>query len=269
MTQSPVKQLIKLYGSSNAIMNHITGKRVSRYSLESEPSEKSLAIVTNVKTHKYKFICSDPRSKDDLIEKDGSPNITLHPWIPIDERFVLVVSGKSGSGKSVVTTPMIFQYAITHPNNKIYYVSMNNLARDPSLSKIESLIHVQPSEFEYEKVEDYINSLIIVDDCDEESAKLFKTVDRIAHLGRKYDTSLIFITHYNSKLNKSNVYRECNFYVCYPSNIRNNRLLKNNEVSQSFVEDLFEQNCTFYCFNFMFDAVITNLFVRAIEYGER
>ena len=60
-----------------------------------------------------------------------------------DQRAAVTVTGKAGSGKSFFVAQYVDAYHEAYPKNRVFYVSLNRIARDPSYEKLLKKVSFQ------------------------------------------------------------------------------------------------------------------------------
>ena len=179
------------------------------------------------------------------LEKEGSDKVEisqtnrLEPLIPITSktsnlmRFVMVISGESGTGKSALSSMFAKQYITAYNNKrKIIRVSQKPISVDRNYKLLKDyIIDLRPNELSDITVDAFAtfgDCLFIFDDVDD-IKDCYRVIDIIACVGREYGISLIWITHDNSKLNKCRCFKELQYYITFKSNFNiNNRMLYQN-----------------------------------------
>lgn len=186
----------------------------------------------------------------------------LEPLIPMSMKsFVILISGERDSGKSTMGAMFINQYASMYPNNPLFLISQKDKSIDRNLSQIQDLNQLNDDDIMTFDINDYANSLIVVDDSDfgKHSKAVFEILNSVSTVGREYNISLIFITHFNSRLNMSRVYSEFQIYITFPNNLDNNRMLfQNLGLNSRKVESLKELKGSFYIFNRIYRCLLTD-----------
>lgn len=160
------------------------------------------------------------------------------------QRSVIVIFGKAGSGKSVLTNNICELYRVQNPLQKIYFISNNNVMRDTSINhaiyefiNLNQLIKRFSNVEEMEKFrtsDEFDNSLIVFDDIDLnddiKKKKVFYTfLGIILKFKRKNLISVIFTTHDISDYRYTSLlFIELNMYIIYNGNLmnRSNRVLE-------------------------------------------
>ena len=217
-------------------------------------------IAKVIKNNKTKFINQSIKSNVEALKIDNQQYM-IEPYIPLSlERIIAILSGSSGSGKSLLSSILCQQYKKHFPKNKVYFVSQINYKDDINLKGL-NLIQLPTDEMDKYIIEDYKNSLILFDDNDfnPDLKKIMSFLNKVVELGRKFGTSAFFSTHIHSRLNISPIYKEANLYITFNDSLINNRMLENNlKIDKSIIEELKKQNHAFICFNNVFKTIITD-----------
>lgn len=225
------------------------------------PTLESVARVIGSKSGRVEgFITMTSESNEEIIEIDAKL-YDNEPLIPMSkQRLAIVISGGSDEGKSTTGAMFTTQYKKMMPKREIYFVSQKRLAVDRNFSKIQGIHQMDSEEIEEFVIDDYSDCLFIIDDSDfgKEKKMVMEMLNLIATVGREYRISFIFITHFNSRLNESQVYKEFQLYVTFHENLVNNRMLEQNMgMTKAKIESLRELKSSFYVFNKIFRVVIT------------
>jgi len=143
--------------------------------------------MNQIKDSFNKLILDDPKSKFELgINKDL-------------ERLIAYIAGASGSGKSFFASQIIKKYKKAYPKNEIYLFS--SVDKDSSLDSLKiNRINLEGLLEEKLDINDFENSMIIMDDIDSISNKKIKNIvldiaNEGLQRGRHSKTSLIFTNH--------------------------------------------------------------------------
>lgn len=160
------------------------------------------------------------------------------------QRSVIVIFGKSGSGKSVLTNRICELYHSMNTDKKIYFVSNNNYMKDTSLNhdlyefiNLNHLIKRFSNPVEMEKFrngDEFDNSLMVFDDIDlndniKDKKTFFVFLGIILKFKRKNLISVIFTTHDVSDYQYTRLlFVELNMYIIYNGSLmnRSNRILE-------------------------------------------
>jgi len=249
--------------SKLSILRDIQGKKQGGLSVENKIGDTIAKIKKQEgKKIKTKYINQNPKSKIKEMISDNK-NYILEPFIPVNlERFIIFLSGQSGSGKTLVSSELILQYLEYYKGKrKCYYVCNTKIKDDINLSKIKQLKQLSTENLEQITIEDLKDSLVIVDDTDfhEDHKKILKWMNIIVECGRKFGTSLIYSSHIHSKLSESPIYKEVSMYITFSDSLINNRMLSQNlKIHDSIVNKLLEENNAFICFNKIYRTIFTD-----------
>lgn len=191
-----------------------------------------------------------------------SEEYDIEPMVPIDGSwFVWIISGESDSGKSTTGALLLDQYSRAYPQNGMFLISQKNKNVDRNLSKIARLQQLNENDIMDFDINNFSNCLFLIDDSDfgKVAKKVFEVLNLISTVGREYNISLIFITHFNSRLNASLVYKEFQYYMTFHNNLVNNRMLYQNlGLSKHTVEELIDRKRSFYLWNRKYRTLTTD-----------
>jgi Cdc6-like AAA superfamily ATPase len=132
---------------------------------------KDIAILKNNTTKKEKPIhvsesTEDVRNPFEIIEAEPNETIQLTPSSK-DERSIIYVVGRSGSGKSYWTTNYVKEYLKKFKKNKVYLISP--ISDDKNINSLKP-IRINPNSVEFYNdppvCEDFKNSILICDDIE-------------------------------------------------------------------------------------------------------
>jgi hypothetical protein len=138
-------------------------------------------------------------------------------------RWILYITGQSGSGKSYYTLQYCRIYKKMFPNNSIYLFSA--LEEDETLDKLPGLKRIKFSDaflLTPFNINDFANSLVIFDDYDTfQNKKLYEKVEGILNMilmtGRHTKTSCIIIRHTSTDKQRTKIIlNECNSVTVFP-----------------------------------------------------
>jgi hypothetical protein len=192
-----------------------------------------------------KLILNDPNSKFELgIDKDK-------------ERTIHYLAGASGSGKSYESSKLIQKYHKLHPKNPVYVFS--SVDKDSAFDKFKFINRINLDLLLEEDLDinDFGNSLIIMDDIDSiQNKKIKEKVLNIANMGlqrgRHVNTSMIFTNHILcDKNNTKHVLNECHTITIFPKSANSRNLdyllgsyigLNKNEIA--YVKKMDTRPCT-------------------------
>lgn len=244
------------------VVKHLGGQKSYGVEFTDEPDEHTVARILSMKGDEVVGFATMSGESQDMNLYVDRKLYDVEPLIPMSkESFVTIISGERDSGKSTMGAMFINQYLGIFPNRRVYLISQKQKEIDRNLSRIESLTQLTDEEIFAFRLEDYRNSLIVVDDSDfgKNAKAVFEVLNLASSVGREYGISLIFITHYNSRLNATKVYNEFQVYITFPNNLANNRMLYNNlGFSKAKIQSFIDMKAAFYVFNRIYGALITD-----------
>ena len=92
------------------------------------------------------------------------------------------------------------------------------------------------------------------------SKNVKKLLNKIVETGRKYEVSLIFISHINTHARDSTISSETDLYITNQENIKNNRMIeKYLNVSSSDFDEALKRKPAFVAINKAFRCIVTDL----------
>lgn len=189
----------------------------------------------------------------------------IEPIFPIsNEGLGIIISGEQGSGKSTMGALFVMQYEKMYPTNRTFLISQKQKSIDKNLSQIEDLIQLKDEDIIKFKLDNYRNTLFLIDDSDfgDNVKYVMKLLNLVSTVGREYNISWIFITHYNSRLNQTKAYTEYKVYITYQDNLNNNRMLMvHMGLNRKAIDKLVEMNSSFYMFNKMYNVLLTDKYI--------
>lgn len=218
--------------------------------------ENELKPQDDIDTKKpYYFIKYENKDEDDNTPKLHSElrvDRSMFRFIPMirgykennKQRSVIYIQGASGSGKSVLTNTIATLFHNQYPNQKIYFVSNNNVFKDDSLThsiytfiKLDDLITKYSNPFEmkaFKTGSDFDNSLMIFDDVDlndniKHKKIFFAFLGILLKFKRKNLINIIYTAHDQTDYNYTRLLLvELNMIVIYNGSLmnRSNRILK-------------------------------------------
>lgn len=248
------------------VIKSIGGKKNYGVEFEKTPNEQScVARIIRTQTGNVEgFINMIEDSKKVAITVERE-NFDIEPNFPIsNEGLGIIISGEQGSGKSTMGALLVMQYEKMYPKNRLLLISQKQKSIDRNLSQLKNLWQLKDEEVTSFKLEKYKNSLFLIDDSDfgDNVRSVMKLLNLISTVGREYNISWIFITHYNSRLNQTKAYTEYKVYITYQDNLNNNRMLMvHMGLSRKAIDTLIEMNSSFYMFNKMYNVLLTDKFV--------
>lgn len=203
------------------------------------------------------------------------PHIPL--WL---ERFICLVVGTSGEGKTLIVSQLLKQYLKCFDND-VFYICPTAISKDISLNNVAKHINqIFPTEINYastkknaehtvdsHNVEFFENSLVVFDDIDgcEHSKEANRLLNTLLVTGRKFGVSIIFISHENTHAKFSTFDKEINMYITKPSNLKNNRLITNYlQLDISSILPFVDMNDAYICINKVYNYAITDRKILSI-----
>lgn len=227
------------------------------------------------KTKKKKYIVLTDQ-KTNFSEIETPQTTRFEPIIPYCgnvERFLAMISGPSGKGKTVMLSEWADQYHKLYPDHKIWYVCGTDISKDENLSKQKYIKQLDPEMFKDMDSNDLMNhledSLVLIDDCDVSGHKkeITKAQNEIIEKGRKFHISLATASHLNTSGEATKfMVRECDLYVCFQGGLRNNRFLSiYKNLRKDYLESLEPYSKSWYCFNWKYNILITPHVIKFLE----
>lgn len=243
--------------SKISILRNIQDKKQGGFVLENNLGE-TVAIVKKGKLKKY--INQSSKSCVYNMKIDGKQYI-IEPYIPlILTRFIIFLSAESGSGKTLMSFIFILQYMHHYKRRPVYYICNTKYTDDENLKSLK-LQQLDTENIDEYKIEDFRDSLIVVDDTDfhPDHKKIMKFMNTVVECGRKFGISLIYSSHIHSKLSESPIYKEVSLYCTFPNALINNRMIDNNlKIPEEMINNLKEEKHAFICFNKVYRSIITD-----------
>ena len=153
----------------------------------------------------YLVMLNRDGTKEDPVVLDSAMKLAIEPNRDPKGRDVIMVGGKSGSGKSHIARNFAIRYHELYPKRKIFLISY--LDADLTLDAVGNILkRVDASKFEDDEadydVKDFKESLVIVDDVEgyeRTSKKIFNgiqsVIDMIATMGRHIAASIVVCSH--------------------------------------------------------------------------
>jgi len=148
---------------------------------------------------------------------EGPYKLALEPNNDPLGRDVIMVGGKSGSGKSHIARNFAVRYHELYPDRKIYLFSF--LKEDKTIDTISSLFkrvkadYMEDDEYTMCTITDFEKSLVIIDDVEgyeRTSKKIFNgiqsIIDMIATMGRHTQSSLLVSSHLLSDYKRTRLF---------------------------------------------------------------
>lgn len=147
---------------------------------------------------------------------DGPYKLAIEPNNDPKGRDVIMVGGKSGSGKSHIARNFAIRYHQLYPDRKIFLFSF--LKEDNTIDSIKDIIKRVKSDLldddDYEcKIADFEESLVIIDDVEgyeRVNKKIFNAIqsviDMIATMGRHTQSSIMVCSHLLSDYKRTRLF---------------------------------------------------------------
>ncbi|MCS7318090.1 MAG: ATP-binding protein [Candidatus Dojkabacteria bacterium] len=170
---------------------------------------------------------------------------------------LIIITGKKGSGKTVLAKFLAYLYHKKYPKNRIIIFSgIPNLYNDLKFSIRVNLKKIEEEEEEKAKndfsgipdVSEFSNSLVIFDDTERyPNPKIEKMLEILTNVlaqnGRNFNISLIIILHQlNKGFSSTTILRECDALIIFPiSYDRNtfNTLLNHFGLDKNLIKNLY------------------------------
>lgn len=170
---------------------------------------------------------------DEKLDAPPGYKFAIEPTHTEGARDVIMVGGKSGSGKSHVARNFAIRYHALHPNRRINFISY--LEEDPTIDSIgdvmrrinpESLVENTPTIHSFEE------TLTIVDDVEgyertnkEIHNKIQAVIDMIATMGRHNSSSILVCSHLLTDYKRTRLFLgEANHFVVFAHGASQNQL---------------------------------------------
>lgn len=247
-----------MYMSVVSFLRNITNKKNGGLNLVNGVGGNCVGVVLNVGTNEEKFIENNEMSDIEELDIDNK-NFIIEPLIPLDkERFIIFLSGASGTGKTAMASVFVKQY-LDHLGKNVYYVCATSYKDDQNLKNLP-IKQIKLDEIEEYEIKDLENSLVVIDDTDfsTNAKEVLRFINMICELGRKFKVNLIFSSHINTKGNSSVVYREVDLYLTGVKGIESNRMIeKYLGVKRADLVDV-PRDSAYVCFNKHKDLIITD-----------
>ena len=165
--------------------------------------------------HRQLFLNSEGKS-DEPIKIEGNYKLALEPTNDPKGRDVIMVGGKSGSGKSHIARNFAIRYHELYPDRKIYLFSF--LKEDNTIDTIKSIVKRIKADLlddpDYQcDIKDFERSLVIIDDVEgyeRTNKKIFNAIqsviDMIATMGRHTQSSIMVCSHLLSDYKRTRLF---------------------------------------------------------------
>jgi Cdc6-like AAA superfamily ATPase len=194
-----------------------------------------VSIISNPKwdTPKKIYLASDTEKdkvKHGFVKLELEDDSKFEPCVDKKtERQVLYVSGMSGSGKSVYVGNYLKKYRKAYPKRPIYVLSP---VSDDKAFDILKPLRIKLNELLTEDIpmEDFKDSIVVIDDCDSISDKKIRNKvlsiqNQILEVGRHYNISLCVTSHITCAGNDTKkVLNEAHMIVVFVANMANRNI---------------------------------------------
>lgn len=239
------------------LLRNIKSSKCGGLCLTKQFDEDVVALLEKV--GKYIFVKKSPNSCEKSLQVESSS--TVQPFIPMHkERFQIFISGESGSGKGIMASIFCEQYHTLYEKQKIYYLCPTKKENDINLNQ-KYITDLDFDEIENIAIDQLANSLVVIDDVDfsKNHKKAIAFLNMISETGRKFNTSLIFISHRNTNANESTFIKELDLYVTNMENLMNNRLLIHYlQIQSDLLMDIKKMKPAFIAVNKQSRVIITD-----------
>lgn len=201
----------------------------------------------------------------------------IEPIIPYKniERGVYYITGKSGTGKSLIALRVIAkQYHQLYPKRNIFYCCSTDLKDDQNFEEVKFIKPLNPlkiysldmePEEEKQMIKEFLsNSLVIFDDLDmapkKEKAIYSRLQGKLIEVGRKFQISVCIISHLATNAhNTKMILNEIDLYFTFRDGLESNRLLTHyKKYSPEKLAGIKSQHPTWVCFNWRIGCIITS-----------
>jgi hypothetical protein len=244
------------------IVKSIGGKKNYGIEFSGKANANTVARFLDSKTNQVVgFANMDDKTEKKTIEIDSS-KLDVEPLFPIsNEGLGIIISGEQGSGKSTMGAIFVQQYEKMYPKNGLFLISQKDKSVDQNLRGINRLTQLDDEIINDFQIDAFSNSLFLIDDSDfgNNYKAVMSLLNLISTVGREYNISWIFITHFNSRLNQTLAYKESKVYITYNDNLNNNRMLMcHMGLNKTAIEKLISMNASFYIFSKIWNILITD-----------
>ena len=248
------------------VVKSLGGKKNYGVEFSNNANKYTIARILDAKSNDLVGFANmqDGSQKTEIgIDKD---KYDVEPMFPIsDDGLGIIISGEQGSGKSTMGAMFVMQYEKMYPKRNLFLVSQKSKSIDRNLSNIKNLHQLSDDEINNFNLEGYKNSLFLIDDSDfgKNVKSVMELFNLVSSVGREYNISWIFITHFNSRLNVSKAYSEFKVFITFHNNLNNNRMLMcHMGMNRTKIERLVNMKSSYYMFNRMYDVLITDKVVE-------
>ena len=173
----------------------------------------------------YKKILDNEAKNDKIVIHDGKFTV-----VPMKDKFQLFYCvGACGSGKSYMALNIAKNYKKIYPKREVYLIS--KLPEDSTLDKGKFIKRIKAETFldEAPTIEEFSDSLVIVDDYESFEKKLYeaviKLINDIASMGIHYNINMICCQHNFTNYKATRLMlNEMTHVIVYPSSASNQAL---------------------------------------------
>jgi hypothetical protein len=207
---------------------------ISKDSKDKEENGVPIAILHGKGRLDGDLVYLDESQEDESpLEAPDGYKFAIEPTHHEGGRDVIMVGGKSGSGKSHIARNFAIRYHVLHPENPIFFISY--LDEDPTIDQASKVMKRIKPESLLESdlsVHDFENSLTIVDDVEgyERSNKdihnkIQMVIDMIATMGRHNSSSIVVCSHLLTDYKRTRLFLgEANHFVVFAHGASQNQL---------------------------------------------
>jgi|LakMenEpi03Aug12_release.lakeMendotaPanAssembly.Ray.scaffolds.fasta_scaffold234711_2 hypothetical protein len=240
-------------------------------------NKKDIIIAKAITDNKTTYIKLDHNEHRQIMIANNETR--LEPVIPYKniERFIGMIFGGSGTGKTLIASEFISQYNKITGGTSIYICS-TSIDDDVNLSKLKDIVkQIDISDIYNDKMPKaelremiknlFANKFVVFDDndlaSDEKNIRSFR--DLLCEVGRKFNTSILFISHKNADAHKTKIIlNELTFYICFKKNLKKNRILTEYYgIDIDYLKNI--KTKSWAMFNFKYNKVITPYEIKDFE----
>lgn len=197
------------------------------------------------KKNNHKTLYVSDKECDNFMNEYNTDRIVQPVPLPARERIVAYVTGASGSGKSYYASKLVEEYHKYYPKNGVFLFSpFEDDGTSFNFSWITK-IDIKHSDFTDESwdIEDFKDSLIVLDDIESLTNKKVRTVltdilNLILEAGRKLKVSCIYTSHITMQgHNTRRVLNEMHSLTLFPRAMGNRTIKYILDVNFGFSKD--------------------------------
>ena len=248
------------------VVKKLGGQKQYGVEFSQDIDEKSVARILNATNGQVEGFANMSSTTDKKVLYVNPKQYDTEPLIPINQESVrIIISGEAGSGKSTMSAMFLNQYEQMYPDNQMFLVSQKDKAVDRNLSKIEDLYQFTDEDMAEFDINNFQNCIFLIDDSDygKNSKKVFELLNQVSTVGREYGVGYIFVTHFNSRLNATSVYKEFQYYITFKDNLANNRMLETHMgFSKKQIDSFKNIHASFFLFNKIFNCLVSDIGVQ-------